>query len=387
MLGRRAHVPVTLGLCTLLNQSKGVFPTYTLAIMDAERSALGSARSSNPNNEVRNRKVARPTIHDVAAASGVSRGTVSRALNGGLNVSPAALEAVLRAVQETGYVANPAARGLATRQATSVAFVVSEPQHRLLDNLNLSALLRACTRSLAAHDLPLLLMAASTDLERARTSRFLTAGNVDGVLMKSSYIGDPMIDELLQRGLPIVTCGRPPEHEGKVAYVAADDRAGARMMVRHLRARGRRRIATIAGTRSTPGGVERLAGYRDALGEAATPELIAHGDYSRASGERAMARLLTRAPDLDAVFAASDLMAAGAITVLQDSGRRVPQDVAVGGFDDSSVAAATRPALSTIRKPIERIASEMVRLLLDLVQGETPGGAVLPTSLVVRDST
>ena len=330
---------------------------------------------------------ARPTIHDVAAEAGVSRGTVSRALNGGLNVSPAALEAVLAAVRKTGYVANSAARSLVTQRAHSIAFVLTEPQSRLFEDPNFSILLQACTQELAEHDLPLLLMTASSDVERKRTSRFLAAGHVDGVLLVSSHTGNPLVDELLQFDIPVVTCGKPLGHEGRVAYAAADDRAGARSMVRHLRERGRTRIATITGPLDTPGGVERLAGYRDVLGADAVPSLIAQGDYTRAGGEAAMAELLAKSPDLDAVFVASDLMAAGALTVLQDAGLRVPQDVAVGGFDDSGIASTTRPALTTVRQPFERITREMVRLLLDLVAGHPPAAALLPTELVVRAST
>ncbi|MEV8440649.1 LacI family DNA-binding transcriptional regulator [Actinosynnema sp. NPDC051121] len=329
----------------------------------------------------------RPTIHDVAAAAGVSRGTVSRALNGGRNVSPAALEAVLKAVRTTGYVANPAARSLVTQRAHSVAFVLTEPQQRLFEDPNFSILLQGCTQELAEVDVPVLLMTASTEVERKRTSRFIAAGHVDGVLLVSSHTGNPLLDELRDSGIPVVACGKPLGHERQVAYAAADDRSGARLMVEHLLSRGRRRIATITGPPDTPGGVERLAGYRDVLGESASPDLIAHGDYSRAGGEAAMAALLERAPDLDAVFVASDLMAAGALNVLHDSGRRVPQDVAVGGFDDSSIATSTRPALTTVRQPFQRITREMVRLLLEQIRGEPPAASILPTELVVRAST
>jgi DNA-binding LacI/PurR family transcriptional regulator len=157
-------------------------------------------------------------------------------------------------------------------------------------------------------------------------------------------------------------------------------------MVAYLRSTGRRRIATITGPLDTPGGVERLAGYRDAIGEP-DPTLVVHGDYTRASGEAAMWQLLERAPDLDAVFVASDLMAAGALVALQQEGKRVPEDVAVGGFDDSHVATTTRPNLTTIRQPYPRISAEMVRLLLGLIEGESPAAVIVPTELVVRDST
>jgi DNA-binding LacI/PurR family transcriptional regulator len=156
-------------------------------------------------------------------------------------------------------------------------------------------------------------------------------------------------------------------------------------MVAYLRSRGHRTIATITGPLDTSGGVDRLAGYRDVLGDP-DPRLVATGDYTRASGEAAMERLLAAAPELDAVFVSSDLMAAGAIAALQRAGRRVPQDVAVGGFDDSKVATAAVPQLTTIRQPWSRLSAEMVRLLLSHLSGESHAVVILPTELVVRDS-
>jgi DNA-binding LacI/PurR family transcriptional regulator len=157
-------------------------------------------------------------------------------------------------------------------------------------------------------------------------------------------------------------------------------------MVLHLRSRGRRTIGTITGPLDMPGGVERLAGYREVLGGEVNDRLIVVGDYTQAGGEAAMERLLAQAPDLDAVFVASDLMAAGALAALRRAGRRVPEDVAVGGFDDSRIAMTSQPPLTTIRQPLARISREMVRLLLDLIAGQPPAAVILPTELVVRDS-
>lgn len=131
--------------------------------------------------------------------------------------------------------------------------------------------------------------------------------------------------------------------------------------------------------------MERLAGYKEAVGQV-DPALIVNGDYTRAAGEAAMERLLEQAPDLDAVFVASDLMAAGALTVLQRAGKRVPEDVAVGGFDDSHIASSTHPNLTTIRQPYPRISTEMVRLPLSLIEGESPAAVIVPTELVIRGS-
>lgn len=330
-----------------------------------------------------------PTIHDVAREAGVSRGTVSRVLNGGHYVSPSSQEAVNAAIRKTGYVVNRHARSLITGRSDSVGFLLTEPQERFFEDPNFNVLLRGCTQALAAHDIPLLLMLAGTPDERRRIMRYITAGHVDGVLLVSSHSGDPVTDELREAGVPLVACGKPIGQASKVSYVAADDRDGARDMVRHLLSLGRRRVGTVTGPLDTPGGVDRLAGYREILAEEgieADERLIASGDYSRAGGEAAAARLLERAPDLDAVFVASDLMAQGVLTALDRAGRRVPQDVAVGGFDDSPAALTAHPELTTVRQPWDRISAEMVRVLLAQISGEDPAAVILPTELVIRGS-
>ncbi|MER5795616.1 LacI family DNA-binding transcriptional regulator [Streptomyces sp. NPDC001980] len=331
-----------------------------------------------------------PTIHDVAREAGVSRGTVSRVLNGGHYVSPAAAEAVNDAIRRTGYVVNRHARSLITGRSDSVGFLLTEPQERFFEDPNFNVLLSGCTQALASHDIPVLLMLAGTKDERRRITRYITAGHVDGVLLVSSHSGDPVAQELREAGVPLVACGKPIGLGSKVSYVAADDRDGARDMVRHLLDVGRRRIGMITGPLDTPGGVERLAGYKEVLTEAgiAVDEaLVVPGDYSKASGEAGAERLLAQAPDLDAVFVASDLMAQGVLAVLQRAGRRVPDDIAVGGFDDSPAATAVTPQLTTIRQPWDRISTEMVRVLLAQIGGEDPAAVILPTELVRREST
>ena len=324
-------------------------------------------------------------MDDVATVAGVSRGTVSRALNGGHHVSGPARAAIDRAIRKTGYVVNQHARSLATQRSKSVAFVLSEPQDRLFEDPNFGTLLHGCTQALADNDITVLLTLAGTPEDRRRVSRYVTAGHVDGALLVSTHTGSPLIDELRAQDLPVVACGRPLGHERDISYVAADDRDGARQMVSYLRSRGHRTIGTITGPLDTSGGVDRLAGYHDVLGET-DPRLVVTGDYTQASGEAAMTRLLRQAPDVEAVFVCSDLMAAGAINALRRAGKRVPDDVAVGGFDDSKAATSTLPQLTTIRQPWSRVSAEMVRLLLGLLAGEEHSAVILPTELVLRDS-
>lgn len=316
----------------------------------------------------------------------MSRGTVSRVLNGGHYVSPGTLEAVNRAIKKTGYVVNQHARSLVTQRSESVAFILSEPAERLFTDPNFAELLRGCTQALGEHDIGLFVCIAASPSERKRVTRFLAGGHVDGALLVSAHAGDPLLDLLASARVPYVACGAPLGHESSIAYVAADDRGGARTMVSYLRSTGRTRIATITGPLDTSGGQQRLEGYQDVVAGSFDPSLVELGDYSQESGERAMSLLLERHPDLDAVFVASDVMALGSLVALRRAGRRVPEDVAVGGFDDSSAAVAARPALTTIRQPYKRISAEMVRLLLAALGGEPPAAVIIPTELIRRES-
>ncbi|MCM4082068.1 LacI family transcriptional regulator [Actinoplanes sp. TRM88002] len=332
----------------------------------------------------------RPTIRDVAREAGVSYATVSRVLNGREWVSPEAVRAVRDAISRTGYTANPHARSLATGRSGSIAFLLTEPQHLLFEDPNFSVLLRGVAQALSGRELTLILMIASTPEERARTISYLSGGHVDGVLLFSPHSGDPLLSQLVRAEVPIVACGRVLGYEQLISSVMADDRNGGRSAVEHLIAAGCARIATITGPQDTAGGVDRLQGYHDALiahGVTIEPGRVAHGDWSRTSGAAAMRTLLEREPGLDAVFAASDSMAEGALRVLREAGRRVPADVRVVGFDDSGLAATTEPPLTTVRHPLDRVADEMVRLLTDVIAGRTPLSITVPTSLVVRESS
>jgi LacI family transcriptional regulator, repressor for deo operon, udp, cdd, tsx, nupC, and nupG len=328
----------------------------------------------------------KPTIRDVATVAGVSRGTVSRVINGGRWVSPEARVAVEEAIRTTGYTANHAARSLATGRSGSIAFLLTEPQHLLFDDPTFALLLRGAASAAAQRGTTLVLLVAGTPAERAGIEHYVSAGHVDGVMLISSHESDPLIGTLLDAGIPTVSCGIPLGHEGEAPAVSVDEVGSARAMTRHLLDRGHRRIAMIAGPQDTPGGRYRLVGFRDELGDAFDPALVEEGDYSAESGSRAMAALLDRTRDIDAVFAASDLMASGAISTLRAAGLRVPEDIAVAGFDDSGLAATHQPPLTTMRQPWDRISEAMVDMLLDVIGGETREPITLPTELVVRAS-
>lgn len=359
--------------------------------MKDETGGSGADGPSSPHPKSRSaaRRAQRrgPTIDDVAAAAGVSRGTVSRVLNGGRWVSPESSAAVHKAMRKTGYVVNHSARSLVTRRSNAIAFVLSEPHDLLFEDPNFSVLLRSATEALARERMTLFLALNGGSDARDRILSYIKGGYVDGVLLVSTHGDDPLFGKLTQANIPSVVCGRPLGHENQLAYVVADDRGGARQMTQYLADRGYRKIAMIPGPQDTSGGVDRVAGYRDVLGKRVRERLIVEAPvYSHQAGEEAMTRLLQRAPDIDAVFVGSDLLAAGAINALRRLGRRVPEDVAVGGFDDSRIAVTTDPPLTTVRQSFEQLAQEMVQLLLRLILGAEPSAVQLPTRLVVRES-
>jgi DNA-binding LacI/PurR family transcriptional regulator len=237
-----------------------------------------------------------------------------------------------------------------------------------------------------AADKQLVLMLAGSAASHDRIERYALARHVDGVLIASMHGADPLPGTLARMGVPVV-CGGRPLGRARVPYVDVDNVNGARQAVRHLLDAGRSRIATIAGPQDMVAGIDRLTGYREELRDSDRRSIVAVGDFTRDSGAVAMKQLLQDDPQLDAVFVASDLMANGAIRVLRVHGRRVPDDVAVVGFDDIELARYTEPALTTIRQPIDGLGREMARQLLRLAGGETiPDQVVLPTELVVRAS-
>lgn len=338
-----------------------------------------------------------PTLEQVAEFAGVSRATVSRVINAVPTVDPSIRENVERAIAAIGYVPNLAARSLVTRRTDSVALLISEPGSRHYDAGFLNRIFTdpyfgrvtaGAQEVLRPQGIHLVIIPADAPAHH-QVVRYLRQGHVDGVLLISSHVADPLPRQLSDLGVPAVLSTRPGQPL-PISYVDTDQRAGARLAAEHLLARGRRRLATIAGPQDMPAGEDRLNGFRAALAAQGIRDVPAvAGDFTRASGEAAARELLAAHPDLDGLFVASDLMAEGALRTLAELGRRVPADIAIVGFDDSSAALACRPQLTTIRQPTEEMAGEMARLLLAGIRepGRLSRSVIFNPTLVVRAST
>ncbi|WP_434443858.1 LacI family DNA-binding transcriptional regulator [Lentzea sp. E54] len=331
-----------------------------------------------------------PTLEDVARVAGVSRATVSRVVNGTRNVDPELQETVRNAIEQTGYTPNRVARSLVTRRTGTVALVISGAGggSDVFTDPFFGRVTAGVVDFLRSHSVHPVLMLADSDPARTEVVEFLRQGSADGALLVSTHPADPLPSRLLEAGVPSALYARPGRPM-PISYVDMDHRAGGRMAADHLVAAGRYNVVTISGPLDVLASQDRHAGFRDAMARHGFPFVpSAEGGFTAESGASAMHRLLAECPDLDAVFAANDLMAQAAVGVLQEHGLRVPEDVAVVGFDDSAPALACRPQLTTIRQPVERMAAQMADLLLaDLDEpGQRPKSVIFEPELVVRAS-
>jgi DNA-binding LacI/PurR family transcriptional regulator len=336
-----------------------------------------------PSIRARNR---RATINDVATAAGLSRGTVSRVVNGERYVSDEAKIAVEEAIARVGYVRNSAARNLVTQESRAIALIIHEPHSLLFEDPNIGSILLGANAVLSKADYQLVSLIIDSDRDSRRVADYLRGGLVDGAVIVSARASDPIASAVRDIGVPAAFVGHPPGTPD-LPYVAIDNAAAARAITERLVETGRRRIGMIASAMDRDSGHDRFTGFRDALGERFDASLVVEYPlYTYAAGLEGMQELLHRCPEIDGVFAASDAVAAGAMTALQESGRKVPDDVGIVGFDDSSWALRTRPQLSTVRQPADLLGSTAAELVLAQIRGLPSPVQVLDTAVVWRDS-
>lgn len=329
------------------------------------------------------------TLEKIGELAGVSRSTVSRVINNHEGVSSRVRERVLEVIEETGYRPHAAARSLAAQRTQVIGLVIPRSVQSFFADPYFPLLIQGIAHACNDHGYTLsLFMFYSEAEEHDLYPRVLSRGLLDGVIVSSFVEEDPLIPLLLESKMPFVVDGRPLV-PGPINYVDVDNVAGARNATAHLIRLGRRRVGHISGPLDTSVGRDRREGYAQALarrGRSLDGELIVEGDFSETGGYEACRQLLRIG--VDAIFAASDKMAFGALRALREAGRRMPEEVAVIGFDDLEAAAISHPALTTVRQPIRENGASAVELLLDVVANgqETARQIILPTQLIIRES-
>lgn len=331
-------------------------------------------------------------LEDIARKAGVSRSTVSRVINNEHDVSERTRQRVLAVIEQERFQPNPAARALVTRRSNIIGVAIPQTANVFFgDNSYFPMLLQGIAEGLNQHDYAMLLwLAESHEVRSAFARRVARHREPDGLIITSIVENDPLLDDLLKRNRRFVMVETPPHHQDQVSFVTVDNVRAAEIAVEHLIALGRRRIATITGDIAIRDAVDRLTGYQNALQKAdisVDSRFIIYGKFHRNAGYQGMRELLPLRPD--AVFAGVDTIALGVLDAIDEAGLRVPDDIAVVGFDDLDVALQAKPSLTTIRHSVQTVGSTAARLLIDLVEGKVqhPHHIVLPTELIIRDST
>ncbi|MET4783161.1 LacI family DNA-binding transcriptional regulator [Glaciihabitans sp. UYNi722] len=328
----------------------------------------------------------RVTLEDVALEAGISRGTVSRVINGDRYVSDAARVAVETAIAKTSYVPNAAARNLARRRTRGVAVIVYEPLVLFVEDSNVATVLVGINSQLSSTGYQMVLLIVNSISEAKGVAEYLSSGSADGVILITAPFEDEITRSITRLQLPAVFFNHPNSVEN-ATFIEMDNRQAAMDVVTRLLV-GRNRVGMISAALDTDSGQRRFRGYQDALGDRYDGSLVEPcAYYSYEGGADAMKQLLRREPKLDGIFAASDAVAAGAVAVLKESGRQVPGDVGVVGFDDSWWALHTIPSLSTVHQPSQEMGTRAATAIVRLIQGIEEDREIAMTSHVVwRDS-
>jgi len=315
--------------------------------------------------------------------------TVSRVVNDHPNVSDDVRERVLEVIQATGYHPNVAARTLASHRSWMIGLVLPHSVSAFFADPYFPRLAQGIAQACNQYEYTLgLFLVGSKEDEEKIYPRISRKGFLDGILIQAGQIGDQLIDRLIDTSLPLVVVGRPFQTEN-VSFIDIDNNVSAYNAVSHLIRLGCKRIGTIAGLPGSTVSIDRKDGYLKALaerGRSVDESLIVDSDFTEAGGYFAMQQILHAQPD--AIFAASDLMAIGAMRAVRDAGLKIPQDIAFVGFDDIPPATQHDPQLTTVRQPIIQFGINAVEILIDLIEnGVKPARRIiLDTELVIRDS-
>ncbi len=328
-------------------------------------------------------------LEDIAKLAGVSRSTVSRVVNDDPNVRESVRKRVLEVIQDTGYHPNAAARSLASQRSLTLGLVLPHSVHLFFTDPYFPRLTQGIAQACNHYNytLALFLLATKEDEEKLYP-RISRKGLLDGILVQTGQIGDQLIERLGSSNIPLVIAGRPPQVE-ELSYIDVDNVNGAYNAVSHLVQMGYKRTATITGPNNTTVGIDRKEGYVKALlqrGRSVDETLIAEADFTESGGYYAMRKLLNSHPD--AVFAASDIMAIGAMRAVREAGLCIPADIAFVGFDDLPLPIPADPPLTTIRQPVFQFGFKAIEILIDLIENgvQPPRRIIMDTELIIRQS-
>ena len=328
------------------------------------------------------------TIADIARLAGVSKSTVSRALNDSPLIGEETKVRIRALARQHNFQINAPARRLSMRQSRTIAFV-THAYHKDFSVADLFGLeiLGGISSGLASREYDLLVIHVDPH-DTKWAHQYFDTGRVDGFILMTSTHKQTHVKALLELGAPFIIWGIPQPKQ-KYCSVTGDNFNGGRYATEYLVSIKRNRIGFIGGPADDLEVVHRQAGYESALKEAGReidPILLEYGDYSNTSGGQAMQRLLDKVPDIDAVFINSDLMAIAAMDIIRESGRSVPEDVAVVGYDDLSIAEHSNPPLTTIRQNIAVAGKLLAQNLIDYLQTSMVTNVSIPVELVVRKS-
>jgi LacI family transcriptional regulator len=320
------------------------------------------------------------TLEAIAKLAGVSRSTVSRVINADKRVKESTRQRVQEVITSLNFQPNLAARSLAADYTRIVGLVIPAGVSTLFTDPYFPQLIQGVTAACNTHDYTLMLWVAEPAYEVRTIRQILHSGLLDGVIVSSMLIDDPIIQSLYDSKMPYILVGRHPSLD--VNFLDVDNTTGGFTATSYLFSSGYRRIATITGPQNMIAGFDRFSGYCQALQAHDVPfdhDLVAEGDFTEASGYEAMKKLLPHQPD--AVFVASDIMAVGALRALRESGLRVPDDIAIIGFDDTPQAELTAPPLTTMRQSPYTMGYKTLEALLEIIRNPD-----LPTQNIILES-
>lgn len=327
------------------------------------------------------------TLEEIAKLSNVSRATVSRVINGGANVREETRKRVMDVIESVNFQPNLAARSLAAGRTNVIGLVIPAGIAAIFSDPWFPQVVNGISKACNSKGYSVMLWLAEPEYERQMITRILHSGLLDGVIVSSMSIDDPIIKALHLSKMPFVLIGRHPTLD--IVHIDVDNISGGYDATNHLIKLGNKKIGIITGPQNLIAGLDRFKGYQKALNEnnmVLEPDLIVEGDFSEISGYECGKKLIEHHPD--AIFVSNDTMALGALRAMRDMEINVPDDIAIVGFDDIPNASSSQIPLTTVRQPTQKMGRAAVNTLLDVIDHKRGNhqNKIFSTELVIRES-